>query len=312
MDAQLNVPDLSKLNWENLHTALMVAQRGSLSAAAEFLGVNHSTVARRIATLEVECGHALFRRLARGSVPTAAGEVLVAAIQRMADALDQAHAELGQSAVGLSGTIRLTTPDDLANHFLLEPLAQFRRLHPGIVFEVALDRRMYNLSRREADVAIRARQQPPDGMAARRIVELGGAVYASRTAFPELEMDEGERPLTKLQKVSWVGWEEDSATNNLKRWLDQHCPRKKIVYRANSLAHQAEAVRAGIGIGVLPCFIGDVMREVVRVMPPQDDMATDLWLLTHPDLEQVPRIAALIDFLQGFCEERAALLAGWC
>ena len=68
---------------------------------------------------------------------------------------------------------------------------------------------------------------------------------------------------------------------------------------------------AGIGIGVLPCFVGDVMTDLVRVLPPQADMATDLWLLTHPDLEQVPRIAALIDFLQGFCEQRAALLAGW-
>jgi DNA-binding transcriptional LysR family regulator len=291
--------------WDDLNTVLAVARAGSLSAAARVLGVNHSTVSRRIAALEKATGHTLFRRLARGYVPTAAGEELVAAAERMEAEVQRLARLLSGQDISLGGTVRLTAPDDMANHLLPDSLARFNETAPGVAIEMLIDNRLLNLTRREADIALRATRSPPERLVGRRIAELDAAVYARRDRIPRLGGAASEPEA--LRAHPWVAWEEDNETNVLKSWVMRYSAPERVVYRSNSVANQFAAVRAGLGLGALPCYLGDGAPELARVLPPEEAMATGLWILTRPDLKRAARIAALTEFLAA---DLAAVLKG--
>ena len=294
--------------WDDLNTVLAVARGGSLSAAARSLGVNHSTVSRRITALEKATGHTLFRRLPRGYAPTAAGEELVAAAERMEAEVEGLQRLLSGRDISPSGSIRLTAPDDMANHLLPGSLARFNARFPGIAIEMAIGNRLLNLTRREADVALRATRHPPENLIGRRIATLAAAVYASRDY---LARTGGAAPAPgQLAGHNWVAWEEDDEANVLKTWVTQQSAPERVAYRSNSVANQFAAVRAGLGLGALPCYLGDAAPELVRVLPPQEAIATELWLLTHGDLRRAARIAALMDFLAGDLKRQQAQLMG--
>ncbi len=310
MDAQRSQrrDALSHFSWDDLNTVLAVVRAGSLSAAARTLGVNHSTVSRRLSALEKATGHTLFRRLARGYVATAAGEQLVAAAERMESEVEGLRRLLSGRDISLSGTVRLTAPDDSANHLLAGALARFAARFPGIKIEMAIDNRLFNLSRREADVAVRATRSPPPGLVGRRVATLAATVYASRDYLARV----GERNLTRdrFAAQSWIAWEEDQDVNVLNALAAQCCPPAAVVYRSNSVANQYAAARAGLGLAALPCFLGDPDPQLVRLLPPQEEASTDLWLLTHSELASAARIAALMESLAADLAKQQALLAG--
>ncbi len=276
------------LTSNDLGTVLAVARGGSLSAAARALGVNHSTVSRRLAALEAACGQTLFRRLNRGYVATPAGESLIEAAERLEAELQGLERQLSGRDIRLSGTLRLTAPDDFANHLLAPLLAGFQRAFPGILLELVVDNRTLNLNRREADVALRATNTPQASLVGRRVAGLAATVYAARAL-----LDEAEDP----ENLPWVAWEDDGQSNNLKSWIEAKAPPERIAYRANSVANQFAALRAGLGQGALPCYLGDSAPELVRVLPLQPELEAGLWILTHPDLRQAARVAALTEFL---------------
>ena len=291
----------------DLSTVLAVARGGSLSAAARSLGVNHATVSRRLTALEAASGQTLFRRLSRGYVPTGAGEKLVEAAERMEAELQGLERLLSGRDIRLAGSLRLTAPDDIANHLLLEPLARFRRSYPGIRLEAVIDNRALNLGRREADVALRATNTPPPSLVGRRAAGLAATVYATPALLDERPAARG---FDALAAFPWVSWEEDGASNTLKAWTETQAPADLVAYRANSVANHFAAVRAGLGLGVLPCYLGDSSAELQRVLPPQPRLLAGLWILTHPDLRQAPRVAALTEFLFIAFRRLAPLLGG--
>jgi DNA-binding transcriptional LysR family regulator len=289
------------LTSNDLGTVLAVARGGSLSAAARVLGVNHSTVSRRLAALEAACGQTLFRRLSRGYVATPAGESLIEAAERLEAELQGLERLLSGRDIRLRGTLRLTAPDDIANHLVLPLLANFHRAFPEILLELVIDNRTLNLGRREADVALRATNTPQASLVGRRVAGLAATVYAPRALLEEAETPED---------LPWVAWEDDGQSNNLKSWIEAKAPPERIAYRANSVANQFAALRAGLGQGALPCYLGDAAPELVRVLPPQPELEAGLWILTHPDLRQAARVAALTEFLFTELKRRAPLLSG--
>lgn len=300
-------PARDRLAWDDLNTVLAVARGGSLSAAARALGVNHSTVSRRLAALEVAAGHTLFRRLARGYQPTAAGERLVDAAERMESEFRGLEQVLGGRDIRVSGSVRVTAPDDMANFLLVEPLARFRGRYPEVEIELAVDNRMLNLSRREADIAIRATSSPPPYLTGRRVCDVVCAVYAA----PALAEAAGPAPgAAPPAEGPWIAWEDDGQANGIKAWLARHCAPGAIVYRSNSLANQFAAARAGLGFAALPCFLCDPCADLVRVGPPPEAMSTGLWILSHPDLRRAARVTALTDFLYTEIRRRAPQLGG--
>jgi len=294
MDAQF-------ANWDDLRVFLAVARSGSLSGAARSLGVNHSTVFRRIGAFEAALDVRLFDRLSNGYVLTAAGEEMREAALRVEDEI----AALGRKVAGqdlrLSGTVRIATIDMLALGLLPRHLAGFRAAYPGVGLEVTVSNATVNLSRREADVALRVGGRPPETLVGRRV---GRLVFAAYGAVAQMA---GEADVS-LSGRDWIGF--DSDHEPLVRRFAQFLPKVRPIFRVNSIAAAMAAAKAGIGLAPLPCGIADLEPDLARVASLPDDFTLDLWLLTHEDLRRTARIRAFLDFLAEALAKEAPLLEG--
>ncbi len=291
--------------WDDLRFVLAVARAGSLAGAARALRVNHSTVFRRLAAAEEAAGQRLFGRTADGYVPTRAGAEAVATAEAMEGGMLALERRLAGRDLRLGGTVRLSTTDDLALGLLVPHVAAFRDAHPGICVEVATANVIVSLTRREADVALRAVVRPDGAMVGRRLSGIAFAIYAS----PALA--DGGGPLrgpADLDGRPVIAPDEGMAHLAGSRWLAEHAAGADVVHRANSFLLRAAAAREGLGYALLPCFLGDGDAGLVRVLDPVADLDSGLWLLTHPDLRRTPRIRALLDFLgDSLTQERPRL-----
>jgi DNA-binding transcriptional LysR family regulator len=276
-------------DWDDLRTMLAVARSGGLASAAATLGVNQSTVFRRVNRLESALAVRLFERLPSGYIATAQGERLLAAAQRMeeeANALDRA---ITGSDCRLTGLLRVTSSETTADRFLTRHLAGFRRQHPGIAVELIVDNRVLSLTRREADVALRPTRPSENELFGRKLCDIAWAVYGSLDYLA----DHG-RPLktADLGGHMLIGWDEPQPYGAVTRFLAEAAPRNRPSYRSNSLLNQLRAAREGIGLAALPCFLGDGEAGLVRVVGPIPELARELWLVTHDDLRRTARIEA--------------------
>jgi DNA-binding transcriptional LysR family regulator len=282
----------------DLRTLLAIAREGSLAGAARRLRVNHSTVFRRLGAIEARLGTRLFERQDGSYVTTAAGEDLLRTAERVEAEVEALERRLSGQDLRLTGSLRLTAPDDISEVLVMPLLAEFRHSYPDITVELVVDNRMLNLTRREADIAIRPTRQPPETLAGRRIAGLASAVYAAAgTAADGADQ-------------RWIAWEEGGGPLLVARWLADHVDRHAIGYRSNSMLNQASAARAGLGLAVLPCFLGDGDPRLQRISGPLPELETELWLLTHPDLQRTARIRALLDLLYEALRNRRAQFEG--
>jgi DNA-binding transcriptional LysR family regulator len=294
-------------HWDDLRYFLAVARAHSLSGAARSLRVNHSTVFRRIAALEEQLGSRLFERLARGYELTAVGEeMLVIATRIEDDVLTLDRQVLGRDRQ-LSGSVRVTTVDEV-----LEPIAsslgEFRAKYPGIQLEVNTDMQVLSLSRREADVALRPGGKPtePD-VIGRRLCDLVSSLYASRSY---LARRPAPRRLGDLASHDLVTFDDARSHIVTHRWLMQHAGPERIAFRGGTMIALRTAIRAGLGIGVLPTFMCDPDPELVRVLKPIDEGKYGLWLLMHSDLRQTCRVRAFVEFIAEVIEKRRKSFEG--
>lgn len=279
------------LEWSDLQFFVAVCERGSVGAAAKALGVNHSTVLRRIANLERTLDVRLFDRLPSGYALTEQGRTLEAGVAGVQDQLDAAQRQITGSDLALGGTIRLTAPDTLSQAFLFPLLAEFQAAHPAVRLELIAGNNFLNLTQREADVAVRGSNHPPENLVGRRAGVIQTALYGSREYLKSL----GRKHATA--DYHWVG--HDPALSHLlsAKWMAKHVAPERVVFRVDSLVSMANAVAAGFGVGWLLCPLGDAREELQRIQVPRADLDTQIWVLTHPDLKRVARIKALTDFL---------------
>lgn len=285
----------------DLRTLLAIAREGSLAGAARRLKVNHSTVFRRLGAIEARLGTRLFERQDGAYATTTAGEDLLRTAERVEAEVEGLERRLSGQDLRLTGTLRLTAPDDLAEVMVMPLLKDFHRAYPDITVELVLDNRMLNLTRREADIALRPTLQPPETLAGRRICALATAVYAAAEEPPEPTPEGAQR---------WVVWEEGGGPQSAARWMTENVDRHAIAFRSNSMFNQASAARNGLGRALIPCFMGDSDPRLRRVTGPLPELATELWLLTHPDLQRTARIRALLDLLYETLRRRRALFEG--
>jgi DNA-binding transcriptional LysR family regulator len=274
------------MDWDDYQYFLAVAGSGSVSAAARRLGQSHSTVLRRLDKLESALDVRLFERFQTGYVLTASGEELQALLAPIGEGMQDIERKLGGQDAALQGTIRVTTTDTLMA-VLLPVLSDFRAGYPGIQLQITVNNSFLNLSKRDADVAIRPSNTPPDNLVGRKLGVLRTAPYAS-TAYLE------QRPRADYE---WVAPDDSLAHLRQARWLREHVPADKVAASVDSLLGMAAAVEAGLGAGMLLCLLADARPGLVRLADPDPALDTDVWMLTHPDLRRVQRIRVFTAFV---------------
>lgn len=292
------------MEWDDLRTVLAVGRAGTLSGAARALNVNHSTVFRRVGLIEEGLGVRLFERHRDGYTPTPAGEEVCALAGRMDGDVVALERRLAGRDLRPAGLVRVTTTDTIMAQLLPPILAAFRAAHPEITLEVAAANRFFNLTKRDADVAIRPTSTPPEALVGRRICAVATAVYGAAS----LGVD-GRRE-RDLMDLPWVGPDDSLGDLKSARWLAAMTPAPTVVCRANSVLGMFAAAKAGLGAAALPCFLADPEPMLRRLQAPLPALATELWLLTHRDLRRVARIRAFLDFVALALSAQRAALAG--
>src|SRR5215210_6554797 len=285
--------DSKTLAWDDFKLVRLIVAAKGLGGAAERLGVNHSTVFRRLGQLAEALGTKLFERHRTGYALPAAGEEMALLAGRMDDDVASFARKLAGQAVTPAGELRVTTNDTLLVHLLTPLIARFCARCPDIRLDVVLSNQALNLSKRDADVAIRATDNPPETLVGRRVASIAWAIYGRAADFPQ----PGDIDLLSLYERTWVALGDNLAGLKAARFVRDRVPPERIVYKVNTVLGLAEAVETGIGIGPLPCFIADARPALVRLSPPNPDFSTGLWLLTHPDLRQSARVRVFLDFI---------------
>jgi DNA-binding transcriptional LysR family regulator len=285
--------DPQTLAWDDFKLVRLIAEAKGLAGAADRLGVNHSTVFRRLGQLEEAIGTKLFERHRTGYALTAAGEEMAALAERMDDDVAGFARKLAGQVLSPAGELRVTTNDTLLTHLLTPLFARFCQRCPDVRLDVVLSNQALNLSKRDADVAIRATDTPPETLVGRRAATLAWALYGRAADFPQ----PGTLDLPTLATRAWVALGDNLGAVKAARFVRERVAPERIVYKVNTVLGLTEAVEAGIGIGPLPCFIADARPALVRLAPPNPDFSTGLWLLTHPDLRHSARVRVFLDFL---------------
>ncbi|MEM6988730.1 MAG: LysR family transcriptional regulator [Pseudomonadota bacterium] len=280
---------MQHINWDNLRFVLAVANQGSVAAAARELGVNRSTVLRRIGTFQENLNCRIFEQTSSGYALTPQAERMIQAAREVENTLYDMQREVEGSELRLEGELRVTTTESFMLAVLGPVLAGFQAKHPKIVVDVLVSNSVLDLNRRDADVAVRPTGNPESGLVGKRICDIPFGVYASRELADALET-------TDWTHYRWVGMDSSLRTTPPGLWFDAKVPGERICLRSDSFVSIRVAVEHGIGVGLLPRFLGDDSDHLVRVPGPSVDKLTiGLWALTHPDLARSARVRAFIE-----------------
>lgn len=279
--------DEQRIRWDDLQIVWAIAESGTLSGAGRRLGISHATVFRRLTDMEARLGVTLFERSRTGYTPSPAGEDLAAVANRVEADIVGAERRLAGKDLKLSGTIRVTTTDTLFTGLLAPIFAEFRANYPEISLEVVISNQVHSLSKREADVAIRPTQNPPETLVGRRIGSIEQAVYGCGEYWKD-----ASTPLAELASHAWVGPDKHMGNGALEAWMAKQGLDGRCQYRLDSMLGMQTAIRHGPALAVLPCYLGDTTSDLRRLTDPLPELATPLWILTHPDLRRVSRIRA--------------------
>lgn len=278
---------MQHINWDNLRYVLMVANKGSISAAARELNVNRSTVLRRIDRFQQDLNCRIFDRGDSGYAMTPEAEKMINAAREVENTLFDMQRQIAGRELRLEGEVRVTTTDTFVIAVLGPQLASFRERHPHIVVDLLVTNNILDLNRRDADVAIRPTGQPDPNLVGRRLCDIEFAVYA----VPELLEQAGP----DLYTGRWIGFADDLTSTPVGAWLSGKVEPGNFCARCDSFVGLRSLAEAGIGLALLPCLLGDASERLLRVTEPVAEITTGLWILTHPDLARSARVHAFID-----------------
>jgi DNA-binding transcriptional LysR family regulator len=295
---------MHSLDWNDLRFVLAVADAGSLARAARALGVNHTTVLRRIAVFEDQLGVRLFDRLPSGYAVTSAGEQLAEVARGIRDRVHDVERRLVGQDLRLTGSVRVTTTDTLAQSVIPPVLAGIAADHPEVELELTTTNVLVSLTRRDADIAVRPTAKPPPHLIGRRVSAVAFALYASAGYLARVPAKR------ELARHTWIGPDDSLATTTIARWMDRSVAGARVALRADTLTALAHAAAAGIGVVALPCYLGDTSPWLRRVRGVVAEMSTELWVLTHEDLRATARVRAVSDALVAALTEQRALFTG--
>ena len=281
------------LSWDDMCLVHAIAEVGTLSGAARALHVSHPTAFRRLNRLERKMGVRFFDRARDGYTATAAAEEVCALVQEMRHGVLEVERRIAGRDLRPSGSLRITTTDTLLFGWLLPGLREFHRAYPDIRLELVVSNDVFSLSRREADIALRPSHRPDESLVGRKIGTIVQAAYMAKSLAAEADNDEA------MASIDWIGPDKGMTYPAFDRWLEQEGLVERCRIRVNTVYGMLTAARAGLGLSVLPCYLGENDERLSRVGGAIPSMATDLWLLTHPDLRKTERIRVFLDHVAG-------------
>lgn len=287
------------VNWDDMRLFLAVARTGSISGAAKNLGVQHSTVSRRLRKLEDKLGARLIERKNTGYELTLAGESVKQAAHRMeTEMLHVDGVVLGKDS-NLVGPLKVTAINNMASTVLMPMFAKFSRTYPQVDLHIVVSNIDSSLSQREADVAIRLTNSPTDTLVGKRLVTVASTIYGSREYLKQLRKTTGE--------PKWIGVE---CCSFHKSWTKHSCGEQSHNFISDDTLLTLSAIRQGLGVSYLPCFMGDTAPELERYCEPDGSHNLGLWILIHPDLRHTARVIAFRDHMINSIEVERDLFEG--
>jgi DNA-binding transcriptional LysR family regulator len=293
------------LDWNDLRYLLAIARTGTLAGAARALGVEHTTVGRRLSALESALETRLFTRGPEGFALTRAGRDVLPLAEEIEARTEAIARRISGEDARIAGTVRLTTSEALSG-YLVTCFATLRERHPELVVEILSGNRAYDLLRGEADLAVRIRDVREPDLVVRRIASAGWSLYAS-PAYVARKGAPAEPEALAGHDV--VAFDESLAAVPGALWLERHARAASIVMRGNSIVAAFNAATFGVGIAVLPCFLADAEPRLARLTP-RVIGSREVFLVVHPDLTKVARVRAVMDFVIEAFARDAALWSG--
>jgi DNA-binding transcriptional LysR family regulator len=251
------------LSWDDFRYVKAIAEARSLAGAGEHLGVNHSTVFRRLGQIEQHLGSRLFERGRAGYALTPCGTEMVDLADRMFQEIVGFERRVTGHDLRPSGELRITASDVLLRHLLSAVFVAFRRVYPEIILDIVVSNQRLNLTKRDADVAVRAAYQNPEPAAGAKVARIGWAVFGAASLASE-PFD----PVRDGHRHDWLAFADILSIARAAKWLQDHADETRIVYKVNTMAGLGEAAAGGAGLVLLPCYICTAVPGLAQLTPP--------------------------------------------
>ncbi|MEM7242048.1 MAG: LysR family transcriptional regulator [Pseudomonadota bacterium] len=280
-----------KIDWDVLQLVLMIDRHGGVSGAARALNVTHATISRRLAKAEQTLGFGIFDRLPAGLKLTDHGQKILAHAADMDDNIHDLERALLAFSPTIDGPLRLTIPPLMFDAALSNDIATFLNTYPDIQFELIGDNNLLNLHQREADIAIRVTDKPPETLWGRKLTDQDAGYYAASDWLVQAPIGQGEFR-SELPLISFTAWPKP-----IPKTLQALCPNIKITARSDDMISALQLVKVGIGITRMPRFVGEATPGLSRIKALPWEAYPSIWLLTHPDLRKAPQIEAFMQFI---------------
>ena len=284
------------MNWDDLRYFLALARAGTVSAAGRELKVKHTTVARRIKTLEAELGSRLFDHLVDGYALTPAGENLYPHALIMEEQALAVDREVFGLDAQLRGSLKLTASYDVLGKLVIPHLSRFKQVYPGIDLQLIGSTQLADLSARQADIALRLTPKPPDYLVGKKVLPLRHGIYAS------------ENYLKQNPKPGHVVlWNDEQKSP---QWMRDHFPEAEVVMRVDDVTSMLACLCNHFGLARIPCYIGENVEGLNRLDLPLTPSTWGVWVLSHVDLRATARVRACREFLIDIIEQQRNLIEG--
>ncbi len=287
----MNAKTQYKLSTSDLEVVLALARAGTLAGAGERLSIDASTVFRTVQKVEKGLGQRLFERSRAGYVPVELALELAGYAEQM-----EAQLEAARSAVQLkpeqeSGSVRITTTDTVLHALLAPALKPLQTLHPLLGFDLHAGNELASLTRRDADIAVRATKRPPQHLVGKHIGPLRVALFSAKNS--------GIRHFDEkvANQLNWIAPDDALPEHPSVVWRKKHFPKISPQYRASSILTVAELVSQGLGVGILPLFLTQSRLDLIQLTDVLDECQTELWLLTHTESRHLRRVSAVYAYL---------------
>lgn len=295
----------SDVNWEHLRALIAVARGGTLSAAAKMLGVKHSTVSRHLADLEQDIRTRLVIRSPGGLKLTDAGLRLLEAAQAMEAQASAAQDEISGRDVSVSGTVRVGAPDAFGAFLLAPRLGPLLDQHPGLAVQLVATPRAFNLTKREADIAIALTMPERGRLLARKVATYGLGVYGSA---PYLARHPPVATVADLRRHRFINYIDDLIFTRELDYLDEVAAGVGAAFQSSNIIAQMQAAQAGLGLCILPYFLAAACPQLRIVLPEAVRLVRSWWLIVHEEQKNIARVRITADFITAMAGRETALL----